>query len=52
MQVANRPLERVIEEACIDLTSEASGLGEVKKDGLNSRVSIKFQQFRVAWDVG
>ncbi|OWK01372.1 hypothetical protein Celaphus_00018956 [Cervus elaphus hippelaphus] len=40
VQVANRPLECVVEEACIDLTSEASSSGEVKKDDLNSESAL------------
>lgn len=36
MQVANRPLECIVEEACIDLTSEPSSSCEVKKDDLKS----------------
>ncbi|KAB0355835.1 hypothetical protein FD755_021776 [Muntiacus reevesi] len=40
VQVGNRPLECVVEEACIDLTSEASSSGEVKKDDLNSESAL------------
>lgn len=40
VQVANRPLECIIEEACIDLTLEASSLDEVKKDDLNSESAL------------
>ena len=34
------PIACVIEEACIDLTLEASSLGEVKKDDLNSESAL------------
>ena len=39
MQVANRPLECVVEEGCIDLTSESPSSGEVKKVDLKSELA-------------
>ncbi|XP_007196024.2 CASP8-associated protein 2 isoform X2 [Balaenoptera acutorostrata] len=39
VQVANRPLECVVEEGCIDLTSESPSSGEVKKVDLKSELA-------------
>ncbi|MBW03710.1 CASP8-associated protein 2, partial [Eschrichtius robustus] len=39
VQVANRPLECVVEEGCIDLTSESPSSGEVKKGDLKSELA-------------
>ncbi|XP_057595603.1 CASP8-associated protein 2 isoform X2 [Hippopotamus amphibius kiboko] len=39
VQVANRPLKCVVEEAYIDLTSESPSSGEVKKDDLKSELA-------------
>ncbi|XP_049753264.1 CASP8-associated protein 2 isoform X2 [Elephas maximus indicus] len=36
LPVANRPLESIVEEACIDLTTESPSPCEVKKDDLKS----------------
>lgn len=38
VQVADRPVECIVEEACIDLTSETPSLSEVKKDDLKSEL--------------
>uniref|UniRef100_A0A8C3X1U9 CASP8-associated protein 2 n=1 Tax=Catagonus wagneri TaxID=51154 RepID=A0A8C3X1U9_9CETA len=38
VQVANRAVECIVEEACIDLTSESPSLSEVKKDDFKSEL--------------